>query len=591
MIPAFTLANLAAYALQLLAIVFAAGLLAERLRLAPHARLWALRVILLAGLLGPIALIGSRPPDPAGSTTPAASMPGISGAARTPAASGVTLTAMVTGAIQPPRALQRAAAGVIAAGAALRLLWLLAGAWRLRQMRRAARPWTGDPADVRRAVSLTGASAQVCDSPAVPQPVTYGYFRPIVLLPPAVSALDPPQQSAVLCHELLHVRRGDWLETVALELLRAMLWFHPAVWWIADRIHLAREQVVDQAVVALTTARYAYVDALLTLATSTTAAAPAPLRPATPWLRRRHLTDRVTVLLREVTMPPVRQGFVLGFTALLLAGAATVSARLAPLAPGSTVTPAPAATPAAARPAAPPAAPSSASPAAPAAPAAPASPAAPPAASIPPGQGAGRGIGQGAGQGLGRGAGQPQFTVISRSIPAPLSTPAANAADNRVILDAAISPAGSVTGITPVQGGAEGVALATAAMRRWQFASSDAEWRTLVAFNFTANYADPLAADPPAQIAGNVAPPKKTYGINPQYPAQAMADKVQGVVVCQVTVGPDGRVGDAVVLQSTPALDAAALDSVMQWEFTPPVVDGALRPVTMRIVIKFTLRE
>ena len=61
--------------------------------------------------------------------------------------------------------------------------------------------------------------------------------------------LDPAMQEAILCHELLHVRARDWLFTVAEELVRAIFWFHPAIWWLLGEISLAREQVVDREVV------------------------------------------------------------------------------------------------------------------------------------------------------------------------------------------------------------------------------------------------------------------------------------------------------------------------------------------------------
>ena len=73
-------------------------------------------------------------------------------------------------------------------------------------------------------------------------------------------------QCAVLCHELLHVRRHDWLATVFEEMVGALLWFNPAIWWLVARTRLAREQVVDEEVVRLTSARAPYLDALLALA-------------------------------------------------------------------------------------------------------------------------------------------------------------------------------------------------------------------------------------------------------------------------------------------------------------------------------------
>jgi len=58
-----------------------------------------------------------------------------------------------------------------------------------------------------------------------------------------------------VCHELVHVRRGDWIDEVFEEGVRTLFWFHPAVRWLIGRIQLDREQVVDRAVTELTRPR------------------------------------------------------------------------------------------------------------------------------------------------------------------------------------------------------------------------------------------------------------------------------------------------------------------------------------------------
>src|SRR6185437_13286799 len=90
------------------------------------------------------------------------------------------------------------------------------------------------------------------------------------------------------------------------ELLRAVLWFHPAVWWVIGEIHLAREQAVDESVLETTQAREPYMDALLTMA----GVAPAPaadLAPAPMFLRKRHLKKRLMAIVKEVQMKRVSQ--------------------------------------------------------------------------------------------------------------------------------------------------------------------------------------------------------------------------------------------------------------------------------------------
>jgi len=156
----------------------------------------------------------------------------------------------------------------------------------------------------------------------IPAPVTFGFRRPAILLPERWLELDREQRQAIVCHELFHVRRHDWLFHVTEELVRAVLWFHPAVWWVLSRIRLAREEFVDHMVVARTGDQKSYVQALVAFATLDSlqnAVAPA-------FLRKNHLTERVALIFEEVSMSRLR--IVVSLTAMavipLLSGAAAV---------------------------------------------------------------------------------------------------------------------------------------------------------------------------------------------------------------------------------------------------------------------------
>jgi TonB family protein len=95
----------------------------------------------------------------------------------------------------------------------------------------------------------------------------------------------------------------------------------------------------------------------------------------------------------------------------------------------------------------------------------------------------------------------------------------------------------------------------------------------------------------PVRVGGPVSPPKKTKDVRAVYPPIAQSARVQGVVILEVTIGIDGRVQDAKVLRSIPMLDAAALDAVKQWEFTPTMLNGAPVPVMMTVTVNFTLQD
>jgi TonB family protein len=91
------------------------------------------------------------------------------------------------------------------------------------------------------------------------------------------------------------------------------------------------------------------------------------------------------------------------------------------------------------------------------------------------------------------------------------------------------------------------------------------------------------------RIGGGMRPPTKTRHVNPSYPEIAQSAKVQGVVIIETRIGPDGKVSNARVLRSIPLLDQAALDAVMQWEFTPTLLNGQPVPVIMTVTVQFTL--
>ena len=100
----------------------------------------------------------------------------------------------------------------------------------------------------------------------------------------------------------------------------------------------------------------------------------------------------------------------------------------------------------------------------------------------------------------------------------------------------------------------------------------------------------PPAPTQPIRVGGNIKQPTKTKDVKPVYPPIAQSARVQGVVIIEATIGPDGRVKEAKVLRSIPLLDQAALDAVKQWQFTPTLLNGVPVPVIMTVTVNFTLQ-
>ena len=154
---------------------------------------------------------------------------------------------------------------LLCAGALARLGWLCAGAVRLRQLRQRSRAAVLTP-DLEAIRFEIAPQAEVRVSCEIAQPAGFGLRHPVVLLPERFFAMDPPAQLTVACHELLHVARRDWSWIVVEEVARALFWFHPAVWWLVERIQESREELVDRLVIARIPSKRAYMAALLAFA-------------------------------------------------------------------------------------------------------------------------------------------------------------------------------------------------------------------------------------------------------------------------------------------------------------------------------------
>jgi eukaryotic-like serine/threonine-protein kinase len=103
-----------------------------------------------------------------------------------------------------------------------------------------------------------------------------------------------------------------------------------------------------------------------------------------------------------------------------------------------------------------------------------------------------------------------------------------------------------------------------------------------------------VAAPPPAgpiRVGAGVPPPGRTHRVEPRYPTAALAAQAEGTVRVEVTIDRDGRVADARIVQSVPALDDAALAAVRQWQFEPTIVAGQRVVVIDTIDVPFTLPQ
>ena len=124
-------------------------------------------------------------------------------------------------------------------------------------------------------------------------PAAAGYLRPAILLPVGLLAgLPAGQVEFILIHELAHIARRDYLVNLMQSVVEALLFYHPAVWWVSNVIRSEREHCCDDLVVALAGDRHGYAAALVALELGRV---PQPAMAATGG----SLTRRVRRLLRQ----------------------------------------------------------------------------------------------------------------------------------------------------------------------------------------------------------------------------------------------------------------------------------------------------
>jgi TonB family protein len=91
----------------------------------------------------------------------------------------------------------------------------------------------------------------------------------------------------------------------------------------------------------------------------------------------------------------------------------------------------------------------------------------------------------------------------------------------------------------------------------------------------------------PVRLGGDLKKPTKVKHVDPVYPATAAAAKAHGTVTLECVVSPQGRVTGVKVVSGVPLLDAAAVDAVRQWLFTPTLRHRVAVPVILTVAVQF----
>lgn len=209
-----------------------------------------------------------------------------------------------------------------------RLLHAFRGVERLRQ---GAAPLLALQPALELAAARLGLRREVTIAEArVDSPLTLGWLKPVLLMPLGWAAQLPPQVvEAAILHELVHVKRHDFVVNAVQHIVETLFFYHPSVWWLSRKIREQRELCCDQAVVDSHLDPLDYASALVALEQQRGLVRPLAANELSLAVARGELSARVAhVLSRRGAAPEPRSSLPAAITALVVVGAVLFGACL-----------------------------------------------------------------------------------------------------------------------------------------------------------------------------------------------------------------------------------------------------------------------
>jgi TonB family protein len=369
---------------------------------------------------------------------------------------------------------------------------------------------------------------------------TYGLFRPRVLLPSHARNWTDERLRVVLCHELAHIRRHDWLVQISAEALRTLYWFNPLQWVVCTRLRRESEQACDDAVLGIGVAAPEYATHLLELARMSRG----PGRPwasATPIARPSTLRRRIAAMLNaDLNRRPLSRRTVALTIGLVVAVALPAAALRAAQSTALPLT-----------------------------------------GSVYDASGA-------------------VLPVVglslhdTRELTWQATTDATGHFEFPAVLPGRYVLEATLAGFRPLRHEFE---LRNA--RDWDRAITlqVGDVRESIAVRASRVAGPTSSSTPPGaeplRVGGNIRAPRKQKDVHPVYPATMRAAGREGVVPLEAIIGRDGAVHSVRVLsaQVHPDFAAAAMDAVRQWYFDPTLLNGVPVEVVMTVSVAFSLAD
>jgi TonB family protein len=394
------------------------------------------------------------------------------------------------------------------------------------------------------ATQSVGRQVAVLETAAPDLLATWGLIAPCVLLPSGARSWTPDRARVVICHELAHIRRRDWVTQMIAEVLLTIYWFNPLMWMTCSRLRRDSEQACDDAVLRAGIPARSYAGHLLDLARLCRRQGSA-WAVGTPMARRSTLERRIAAMLKSDLDRRTLSSRAVGLTVALLvavtlpAGAVRL-AQSSPLPLHGTVYDS-------------------------------------------------------------TGAVLPNVEVTLSTAPleegqVPQATSTTDAAGRFEMPSVAPGKYVLQASLPAFRQLRQEFELKTS--RDWDRAVTlqvgDVRETITVSASRVAPSVSASARPPqPVRVGGTIRAPMKLVDVRPVYPTSMRVAGLEGVVPIEAIIGRDGTVISLRVLsaQVHPDFAVAAADAVRQWKFAPTLLNGQPVDVAMTVSVTFKLAD
>jgi TonB family protein len=369
---------------------------------------------------------------------------------------------------------------------------------------------------------------------------TWGLLRPCVLLPSHAREWPDERVHVVVCHELAHIARHDWLVQIGAQALLTVLWFNPLMWLACRRLRRESEQACDDAVLERGVAAREYAAHLLALARKCR-------RPEFPWAsalpmaQPSTLERRIAAMLNPGLNRTALSRRAVALTAVLLFAVTlpTAAFRAAQRPPDTLSGSVYDAT----------------------------------GAVLPQVELTLEDAQQGKWQATTGPAGRFEFPRV---------------APGHYVLEASLPGFRALRHEFELKNASDWDRAVTLQVGDVRETITVSERRVAA----SGPVPQPRGAQP-VRVGGNIRVPTKEYHVRPVYPPEMRDAGREGIVPIDAIIGRDGTVTSVRVLsaQVHPAFAIAAVDAVRQWRFSPTLLNGMPVDVVMTVSVRFNLSD